>query len=382
MRMRNTVVCGLVVGLLMGLGVVGLAEETTEMYNVGLSDSVTQAVEDTFAEKKNLTSEIVDASGVFAIEQETSISMTFVGEGAGYKNQVGFFTFDNEGAVLSQTVVFENFSGTGKGLAGGGSLNAGDTFDIGTFEPGENVGFFLVANGFNRKNAPSWYTISALNSDGKDHDAVMETEDGTLIGFEDLKNLGDRDYNDALMFVTTVVTEPVLDETVAEGDVSQASAPSATDLAAQGVASLLGLSDSDAREIVLEYGPIVVNRALEYAADGDEFWSSVLGYDVLGELTAAGGGGTVDSGTSGYLVSVQLRSPITGEPVTTEHISLTIVESPSNIVDIVVVPFVEATGSYTFDLRSVDLAPGVYDLYLGFENGTHHLMTLIVPTLG
>ncbi len=280
--------------------------------------------------------------------------------------------------------MFDNFSGTGSGLAGGGELEPGDTVTIGTFSPGETLGFFLLANGHNNDDAPMWTTLAALNSDGMDHGAVMTIEDlGTLIGFEDLKNLGDRDYNDALMFVTTVVTEPVLDDTVAEGIVEQAiSTPSATDLATLGVASLLGLSNSDAREMVLEYGTIVVNRALEYATDEEEFWSSVLGYDVVGEPTAAGGGGTVDSGTSGYLVSVQLRNPVTGELVTTEHVSLTIVESPSNIVDIVVVPFVEATGSYTFDLWSVDLAPGVYDLYLGFENGTHHLMTMIVPGLG
>jgi len=374
--MRMNFISGFGLVLLLGLSLVGFGNEVV---NVELPEAVLDAVESTFKEYSAPSSEVIAADGNIEFEFETTVSLSFVDEGAGYKNSIGYFTLDTDGSILEQNVVFENFSE----VWGGGELEPGDTVTIGTFSPGETLGFFLLANGYNDDNAPMWTTLDALNSDGMDHDAVMTIDDlGTLIGFEDLKNLGDRDYNDALMFVTTVVTEPVLDETVAEGDVSQASAPSATDLAAQGVASLLGLSDSDAREIVLEYGPIVVNRALEYAVDGDEFWSSVLGYDVLGELTAAGGGGTVDSGTSGYLVSVQLRSPITGEPVTTEHISLTIVESPSNIVDIVVVPFVEATGSYTFDLRSVDLAPGVYDLYLGFENGTHHLMTLIVPTLG
>jgi len=370
MRMRNTVVCGLVVGLLMGLGVVGLAEETTEMYNVGLSDSVTQAVEDTFAEKKNLTSEIVDASGVFAIEQETSISMTFVGEGAGYKNQVGFFTFDNEGAVLSQTVVFENFSGTGKGLAGGGSLNAGDTFDIGTFEPGENVGFFLVANGFNRKNAPSWYTISALNSDGKDHDAVMETEDGTLIGFEDLKNLGDRDYNDALLLVTSVVIElEIVEEPVVE--VAQSNVPTVADQ----VQAAFGISQSEAQGLVNEFGSTRVESALRKSDSVDSFWIELLGYEL--ELYAGGGGGSIESDS--FDVAFQLRHPVTGMVISDSAVSLTIVEADGNIVDVLPVPFDQATESYAFEMDTAELNAGAYDLYLGFEDGNHHMMSLFVP---
>ena len=379
--MRMNLLTGIGLVLLLGVSLVGFGNDVV---NTELPEAVVEAAESTFKEYNALTSEILDADGNLEFEFETTVSLSFVDEGAGYKNSIGYFTMDTDGSILEQNVVFENFSGTGSGLAGGGDLEPGDTVTIGTFSPGVTLGFFLLANGYTNDNAPMWTTIAALNSDGKDHDAVMTIEElGTLIGFEDIHNLGDRDYNDALMFVTTVVSEPEIDETVVEDAVQQvASAPSAIDLAARGVSSLLGLSNSDAREIVLEYGTIPVNRALEYAADADEFWNSVLGYDVLGAPIAAGGGGSVDGGASGYLISVQLRNPVTGELVTTEHVSLTIVESPSNIIDIVVVPFVEETGSYTFDLRSMDLAPGLYDLYLGFENGTHHLMTMLVPELG
>jgi hypothetical protein len=388
---------------LFGVMMVGFGEEgNTEIYPTELPEAVQQAVDATFKERGALTSDIVDASGNFAIEFETTISMTFVGKGAGYKNQVGYFTYDANGAILEQHIVFENFSGTGPGLAGGGDLNPGDTVNIGTFAPGENVGFFLLANGFKRENAPMWSTLEDLNSDGKDHDAVLSIEEiGTLIGFEDLRNLGDRDYNDALLLITAVVEaleeDPELslddvidvigdiDESLA-GDLEEAlearnePVPSPFELTAQNVSAMIGVSVREAYQIVREYGLVAVSRAVQYATDRDSFWSSLLGYDVLGS-SVAGGGGSV-GGLSSYVIDFQLRHPISGELLVSENVSLTIVEKPNNIIDIVVAPFDPETGSYVFDLRTISLAPGQYDLYLGFTNGTYHLMSLFVPAIG
>jgi hypothetical protein len=327
--------------------------------------------------------------------------LSFVDEGASYKSSVGYFTYDAEGAITSQHVVFPNFSGTGSGLAGGGELKPGDTATIGTFSPGVKLGFFLLANGYKNANAPMWTTIPALNSDGKDHDAVIVLEGiGTLIGFEDLKNLGDRDYNDAILLVTTAAHEVAEDESVPLEEIAEdnailpvtdaveetveqvESAPSLFDVVAQGVSLTLGVSIHEATAIVLEHGVIAVDHALAFATDAKSFWESLLGYDILGSRTAAGGGGSNDGGSIGYRIDIQLRSPVTGEAVTTEHVALTIVASPNSIVDIIMVPFHPETESYAVDLEDLNLSPGQYDLYLGFRNGTHHLIRLLIPNVG
>lgn len=363
--------------LLLGLSIVAVAddaeEKTFEVQASELPAAVLEAVENTFQERGALTSEIINASGNIDIEFDTTISMTFVGEGAGFKNSVGYFTYNELGEILEQHTVFENFSGTGSGLAGGGDLNVGDTVEIGTFQPGENVGFFLLADGFRTANAKQWSTIESMNSDGKDHDAVLSIEEiGMLIGFEDLRNLGDRDYNDAMLLITTVIQ--ALEEDLAEEEASP------VETAAANTSAVLGISNAEARKLVQEYGLYAANRAAENATDAETFWASLMGYDVL-STAIAGGGGSV--GTDAMYIDFQLRNPVSGTAVEEEHVMLTIVADPNNIIDVVRMPFNHETESYSFNLRSLDLIPGNYSLYIGFGNGsTSKVIQLVVPDLG
>ena len=343
--------------LLLGLSIVAVANDaevkTFDVQAGELPAAVLEAVENTFQERGALTSDIIGTSGNIDIEFDTTISMTFAGDGAGYKNSVGYFTYNDLGEILEQHIVFENFSGTGPGIAGGGDLNVGDTVEIGTFQPGENVGFFLLADGFRNNNAKQWSTIESMNSDGKDHDAVLLIEEiGILIGFEDLRNLGDRDYNDAMLLITSVIQ--ALEEDLAEEEVSP------YDTAATNTSAVLGISNAEARKLVQKYGHIATNRAAENATDAETFWASLLGYDVCG--------GPV--GTDAMYIDFQLRNPVTGMAVEEEHVMLTIVADPNNIIDVVRMPFNHETESYSFNLRSLDLAPGNYSLYIGFGNGS------------
>ena len=370
MRMNLTVVAiGIV--LVLGIAMAGLGQESTspEIKATELPEAVLEAVETTFDECDALTSEIIGANGNMEIEFETTISMTFVNEGAGFKNSVGYFTYDTTGAILEQHTVFDNFSGTGPGLAGGGELNPGDSIEIGTFAPGQNIGFFLLADGFRNDNARMWSTVEQLNSDGKDHDAVMTIEEvGMLIGFEDLYNLGDRDYNDAILLITAIIEAVADNPGLPVEEVVEISL-------AEEISQRLGISETEARDIISEHGSFASQRAFDAATTADSFWSALLGYDVLNGAVAGGGGVAGDS----LLIDFQLRNPVTGMLVTEEHISLTIVEQPSNIVDVVVVTFNEEFESYSFDLQSLNLAPGNYDLYLGFSNGTTKLISLVIP---
>jgi len=372
-----------------------------------LAQEVLQAVAENFRSAKALGDlSLLSPSASIDIERETSIALAFVGESAGYKNSVGFFRMAADGSVLSETVAFANFSGTGTGLAGGGTLNPGDTVEIGTFLPGERVGFFVAANGFSDAKAPKWYTDSKLNSDGQDHDAVLQLDGfGTLIGFEDLKGLGDRDYDDALLLVSIeVAPEPVVeptdepvvepsdepvveptDEPVVEPSDEPVVEPSdepvvepAQQSLEERVSQMTGISVGAAHDITQEFGTASVERAL-CATDAEGFWTRLQGYTV----SMGGGGGGFDlGGVQGDVVRMefQLISPLTGEPVGDSPVSLTIVQAPSNnIVDVLVVEFDPSSSSYRYELNTSDLAGGAYDLYLGLsETGQSHMMQIHV----
>ena len=356
-----------------------------------LAQEVLKAVAENFRSAKALGNlSLLSPSASIDIERETSIALAFVGESAGYKNSVGFFRMAADGSVLSETVAFANFSGTGTGLAGGGTLNPGDTVEIGTFLPGERVGFFVAANGFSDAKAPKWYTDSKLNSDGQDHDAVLQLDGfGTLIGFEDLKGLGDRDYDDALLLVSIeVAPEPVVeptDEPVVEPSDEPVVEPSdepvvepAQQSLEERVSQMTGISVGAARDITQEFGTASVKRAL-CATDAEGFWTRLQGYTV----SMGGGGGGFDlGGVQGDVVRMefQLISPLTGEPVGDSPVSLTIVQAPSNnIVDVLVVEFDPSSSSYRYELNTSDLAGGAYDLYLGLsETGQSHMMQIHV----
>lgn len=59
---------------------------------------------------------------------EADITLTFIDEGAGYKNSFGYFVYDDNQNILYEQTIFANASEAG----GGGSLLPGDTVSLGT----------------------------------------------------------------------------------------------------------------------------------------------------------------------------------------------------------------------------------------------------------
>lgn len=132
--------------------------------------------------------------------EDAEISITFIDEGAGYKNSFGYFLFDDDLNILSETTIFANASE----LYGGGTLLPGDTVDLGLFEAGTNIGFWLQGNGYNDPNGHTYYTLDQYNPDGERHVAVIAdvVNEQIVLGVEDLFNLGDQDYNDIVFTIT------------------------------------------------------------------------------------------------------------------------------------------------------------------------------------
>lgn len=152
------------------------------------------------------------------LTEAADVWVTFVHEGAGYKNVLGFYTYDEdnipfvEDQIDSIQIIYPNVSYTGSG----GGLVSGNKVHIGTFQAGTIIGWTLIANGWNtagyiRTDKPRYYSIDELNPEATAtlrqhnvllHDPVREL---FIIGFEDL-NRGqwtDDDFNDAIFYVTT-----------------------------------------------------------------------------------------------------------------------------------------------------------------------------------
>ena len=145
------------------------------------------------------------------------IWVTFVQEGAGYKNVLGFYTYDLANPYTSAppaseiTIVFPNVSAKWSG----GGLETGDKVKIGNFPANTGIGWVLIADGWNGSavDAGNWILYSNPNfnpeplEEERYHSVLLNDEENGLIvlGIEDIRrDYGscDQDFNDAIFYVT------------------------------------------------------------------------------------------------------------------------------------------------------------------------------------
>ena len=182
------------------------------------------------------------------IQDDYPVSVVFEGETAGYRNTFGYYKVADDGTILSPQIVWPNAS-----LAGsGGSLIQGVSREYLNVASGDKIGFFIVSNGYSLNNGyqsldlvtgalafldqdgnpanlssdgPKLYHVAEdgtqtqirwhayhtaafgettdLNPDGILHTTgVLKTDKGTItLGFEDLYNGGDCDFDDSVFTV-------------------------------------------------------------------------------------------------------------------------------------------------------------------------------------
>jgi len=182
------------------------------------------------------------------ITDDYPVSVIFEGETAGYRNTFGYYKVDENGFIQDTKFVWPNAS-----LAGsGGSLIQGVSQEFLDVSAGDKIGFFIVSNGFGlnggysgidldsgalkfleangspaslTSTGPKLYHVAddgtqteirthsyhtaahgenvGLNPDGLLHTTgVLKTDKGTVtLGFEDLYNGGDRDFDDSVFTV-------------------------------------------------------------------------------------------------------------------------------------------------------------------------------------
>ena len=147
------------------------------------------------------------------LTKDADVWVTFVSEGAGYRNSLGYYTYTlgqepDSAEELDHLIVFPNSSMVGSG----GGLVPGDRVYLGTFPANTVIGWFLVANGWNGLETTQgrgvYYSIPDFNpesvEDKRTHMVLLydEAREITFLGFEDLRRdiATDDDFNDAVFY--------------------------------------------------------------------------------------------------------------------------------------------------------------------------------------
>ena len=152
--------------------------------------------------------EVIESSEVF---------VTFVGEGAGYRNALGYYVFEtnnppaNVSEIDSIFVVLPNASLVNSY----GELNAGDKIKLGDFDPGQTISWVLFQNAWTGTgvdvNATKFFSridFNTVESDPNKRQHTVQLADFgnqlLLNGFEDMtRSTGsDDDFNDLIFYVS------------------------------------------------------------------------------------------------------------------------------------------------------------------------------------
>ncbi len=176
-------------------------------------------------ERRYYDGEFADADGAsLLLKYDDEVKVTFLSEGAGYRNVFGFFTYPDGQVPTSRdeietVVVFPNASFHNSGGSRGKGLRTGNTINLGKFTAGTRIGFFVGANAWrasSRHPGHDWtfHTVPGLNSepvpaegqkDLRQHTVLLDAGDvGIVLGMEDIKRTQrncDHDFNDVIFLV-------------------------------------------------------------------------------------------------------------------------------------------------------------------------------------
>jgi hypothetical protein len=145
--------------------------------------------------------------------EETPVYVSFIDEGAGWRNTFGYYTYPEDNPPtsiddLEKQIVFPNVSGIGEG----GGLDYGDRVQLGdgSFPAGTVIGFYIVAqgwkNGLTVDGVYTHYTDKQFNIDQAQQSTLFVSSDcdDIVLTFEDIKvnsSSCDQDFNDIILTV-------------------------------------------------------------------------------------------------------------------------------------------------------------------------------------
>lgn len=201
------------------------------------------------------------------VEDICDVWLTFVHEGAGWRNAMAYYTYPTDTPPQSLddidaiNVIFPNLSYSGSG----GGLSSGDKVNIGRFNPGTSIGLVLLADGWNGRNSEDYEHIvfadKNLNPEPKEdlrqHNVLLWDAENELflVGFEDVRRDNipfqcDQDFNDAILFVSS---NPVA--AISNDNVSPIDRPGTLDTDGDGINDILDEYPNDGTKAYDSYYP-------------------------------------------------------------------------------------------------------------------------------
>lgn len=150
------------------------------------------------------------------IQKPSNVWVTFLHEGAGYRNVLCYYKYKlnhppaSANEIDTLYTIFPNVSY----LNSGGGLISGNKVALGIFQPGEVIGWALMANAYNGSGISSgasiFYSNSNLNPETnaslKKHCILLNdlNREKLILSFEDINRQSscDNDFNDAIFYVT------------------------------------------------------------------------------------------------------------------------------------------------------------------------------------
>lgn len=233
------------------------------------------------------------------ISENAEAFVTFYSEGAGYRNTLGYYTYDgNTGRTVPTTlaqlkndgvIIFPNSSFEGSG----GKMSYGLTVSLGELSANTKIIFFIVSNGWTGNGILStdWMfsTKSSLNLEYDENSPLQVPDhkhvallwanvgegDILLMGFEDILRTSyatDNDFNDVLFSFST---NPMTALTSDNGNFSQA--PLETDSDNDGVSDAFDEFPNDASRVYTTHYPSVGDNA---SIIFEDMWPREGDYDM------------------------------------------------------------------------------------------------------
>lgn len=208
------------------------------------------------------------------LTKTADVWVTFVTEGAGWRNALGYYTNTNK----ELKIIFPNVSMSGSG----GALKPGSKVYLGKFQANTTISWFLVSNGWNGTQVVAGngtqYSDPEMNVESdvalRQHMVLLYDKARSLMmmGFEDIpRNLSncDNDFNDAIFFATANPVDAV-------ATAKLASITAANDSDGDGINDAIDDFPYDANKAFNNYSPSTnANGTLAF----EDLWPSLGDFD-------------------------------------------------------------------------------------------------------
>ncbi len=206
------------------LGVPAYLEPTIDPVDATMLSFVNSSLPESISVVKTHPQYLQNTVNNVVIVEKSDVWITFVSEGAGYQNVLGYFTFKTgspptsatggtaKGGIDKITYIYPNASAKGSG----GGLIAGDKVKLGTFDAGTTIAFVLLQNAWTgsgvNANATKFYSLNNLNPEKdptlKQHAIILydDIHQVYLLGFDDQDRQtggSDNDFNDVVFYASS-----------------------------------------------------------------------------------------------------------------------------------------------------------------------------------